>query len=60
MDKIKLDCLNTIFLSNYIEALKEAELDTFGCDENTDEPYDVIPMILSHFDLSELVKIEDA
>ena len=57
-DIIKLDCLNTIFLSNYIESLKEAELDTFGCDEN-DKPYDVIPMILDHFDLSDTVEITE-
>lgn len=53
--KIKLDVLNTLFLSNYIEALKDAELDTFGCDDN-DQPYDVIPMILDHFDISNVVE----
>lgn len=48
---MKLDTMNQMFLSNYIKALEENDLTSFGYDEETDKPIKVVPILLEYFEL---------
>lgn len=48
---MKLDSMNQLFLSNYIKALEENDLISFGYDEKTDKSIKVVPILLEYFDI---------
>lgn len=48
---MKLDTMNKMFLGNYIKELENNGLTSFGYDEETDKPIEVIPILLEYFEL---------
>lgn len=48
---MKLDTMNQMFLGNYIKELENNDLTSFGYDEETDKPIEVVPILLEYFEL---------
>ena len=56
---MKLDTMNQMFLGNYIKELENNDLTSFGHDEETDKPIEVVPILLEYFELYKDRKLKE-
>lgn len=56
---MKLDTMNKMFLGNYIKELENNGLTSFGYDEETDKPIEVVPILLEYFELYKDRKLKE-
>lgn len=56
---MKLDTINQMFLGNYIKGLENNDLTSFGHDEETDKPIEVVPILLEYFELYKDRKLKE-